>query len=246
MESRREAPQLGQSSTRPKLHPDRYVCTRSRTSNAWISFSSPFWPVRSVDFLASYATLAHSACAMEVVICGAGVSGALLADTTSATGYDVVVIDKRDVATGSTSAASTALCTIEIDVSCLRSWPGSAVKRTRRGLSGVRVACVEVDCRTRRVPRRRRCGFELSKASISRATKSCPVAPRWTRRRDSAPVSRVEFLTKPEIECASAFPLRPRFIPAGAAQIDPYRFSRCGCWRVPPVADAASSIARPR
>ncbi len=51
---------------------------------------------------------------VEVLIVGAGISGALCADALSAAGMDVLVIDRRGVARGST-AASTALLLYELD-----------------------------------------------------------------------------------------------------------------------------------
>ncbi|EDY19039.1 FAD dependent oxidoreductase [Chthoniobacter flavus Ellin428] len=50
----------------------------------------------------------------EVLVLGAGISGALIAHTLVKAGWNVVVVDKRDVAGGSTSA-STALLQYEID-----------------------------------------------------------------------------------------------------------------------------------
>ena len=51
----------------------------------------------------------------DVLIVGAGITGALLADALSADGLDVVVVDRREPGLGSTTA-STALLLFEIDV----------------------------------------------------------------------------------------------------------------------------------
>ncbi|RYD65696.1 MAG: FAD-binding oxidoreductase, partial [Verrucomicrobiaceae bacterium] len=51
----------------------------------------------------------------DVAIIGAGITGALIGEKLSAEGHQVIVLDRRDVATGSTSA-STALLQYEIDV----------------------------------------------------------------------------------------------------------------------------------
>ena len=51
----------------------------------------------------------------DVVIVGAGISGALIAETLSDAGLDVVVVDRRGPAAGST-AASTAMLQYEIDL----------------------------------------------------------------------------------------------------------------------------------
>ena len=50
----------------------------------------------------------------DVAVMGAGISGSLVAESLTAAGHDVIVLDRRDVATGSTSA-STALLQYEID-----------------------------------------------------------------------------------------------------------------------------------
>ncbi len=50
----------------------------------------------------------------DVVVIGAGITGALIAEELSSNGHDVVVLEQRDVAWGSTSA-STALLQYEID-----------------------------------------------------------------------------------------------------------------------------------
>lgn len=72
----------------------------------------PFWLLRN-GLLATYPSLKEDA-RCDVIVLGAGISGAFVAESLSRAGMDVVVIDKRDVAAGSTSA-STALISYEID-----------------------------------------------------------------------------------------------------------------------------------
>lgn len=74
---------------------------------------APYWPI-AAGIPAVYPPLDRDArCAVAIV--GAGVTGALVAHYLAEAGVDVVVLDRRDVATGST-AASTALLQYEIDV----------------------------------------------------------------------------------------------------------------------------------
>ncbi len=73
---------------------------------------TPFWSLRN-GLLASYPALEESV-ECEVAVLGAGVTGALVAWHLAEAGADVVVVDKRDVATGSTSA-STCLLQYEVD-----------------------------------------------------------------------------------------------------------------------------------
>lgn len=74
---------------------------------------APYWPIAD-GLPAAYPPLDRDVrCAVAII--GAGVTGALLADSLADAGLDVVVLDRRDVATGST-AASTALLQYEVDV----------------------------------------------------------------------------------------------------------------------------------
>jgi len=72
----------------------------------------PFWPVLD-GLLASFPALEKETHA-EVAVIGAGITGALIAECLSRAGLDVVVIDRREAAHGSTSA-STCLLQYEID-----------------------------------------------------------------------------------------------------------------------------------
>lgn len=73
----------------------------------------PFWSVKN-GLIATYPVL-HDDIACDIVIVGAGITGSMLAQRLSRDGHHVVVVDRRDVCTGSTSA-STALLQYEIDV----------------------------------------------------------------------------------------------------------------------------------
>lgn len=71
-----------------------------------------FWPIKN-GLMNTYPPLKHDE-QVEVLIIGAGITGALCADELTAAGLGVVVLDSRDAAFGSTSA-STALLQYEID-----------------------------------------------------------------------------------------------------------------------------------
>lgn len=72
----------------------------------------PFWPIRN-GLPAAYPRLKRNL-KTEIAVIGAGVTGAMIADRLIVDGRDVVVLDGREVACGSTSA-STALIQYEID-----------------------------------------------------------------------------------------------------------------------------------
>lgn len=73
---------------------------------------TPWWPLRG-GLVAAYPPLATDA-ACEVVVLGAGITGALVAHRLVEAGVDTLVIDGRDAASGST-AATTALLQYETD-----------------------------------------------------------------------------------------------------------------------------------
>lgn len=72
----------------------------------------PYWAVKNGLMYAFPKMDADLAC--DVVVVGAGITGALIAHELADHGHEVVVLDQRDVAWGSTSA-STALLQYEID-----------------------------------------------------------------------------------------------------------------------------------
>lgn len=72
----------------------------------------PFWAVKNGLMYAFPQLDTDLSC--DVVVMGAGITGALIADELAGHGHDVVVVDQRDVCWGSTSA-STALLQYEID-----------------------------------------------------------------------------------------------------------------------------------
>lgn len=72
----------------------------------------PWWPVKN-GLLETYPPLeADTSC--DVLVLGGGITGALIAHHLVKAGFDTVVVDKREIGTGST-AASTGLLQYEID-----------------------------------------------------------------------------------------------------------------------------------
>lgn len=74
--------------------------------------SEPFWLVKN-GILTSYPSLRKDA-NCEVLIVGGGITGSLIAHQCLEEGYDTMVIDKREIANGS-SAATTSMLQYEID-----------------------------------------------------------------------------------------------------------------------------------
>jgi glycine/D-amino acid oxidase-like deaminating enzyme len=79
--------------------------------------SRPFWPIR--DGLPQVYPALEKNEACEVAVIGAGISGALVAWHLTRAGIDTVVVDRRDVAHGST-AGNTGLVLYELDTSLVR------------------------------------------------------------------------------------------------------------------------------
>ena len=73
----------------------------------------PYWTVKN-GLLANYPALRENL-SCDVLVVGAGITGALIADRLVHAGFDVCVIDRREAGWGSTSA-STGLLQYEIDV----------------------------------------------------------------------------------------------------------------------------------
>ncbi len=78
-----------------------------------LTSDQPYWLQRN-GMVSTYDALrADVTC--ECVVIGAGVTGAMLSDRLARDGFDVIVVDRNEVCTGSTSA-STALLLYDIDV----------------------------------------------------------------------------------------------------------------------------------
>lgn len=75
-----------------------------------------YWKLKN-GLLGTYPTCRKSQ-KCDVLVVGGGISGSLMLDTLVSAGFDVILIDKRDIAAGSTSA-STAMLQYEIDQSLL-------------------------------------------------------------------------------------------------------------------------------
>lgn len=98
----------------------------------------PFWPLKN-GLMAAYPALDRDE-SCDVAVIGGGITGALVADALAAEGVDVVLLDRRDVAAGST-AASTSLLQYEIDVELVdlidRVGEDDAVRAYRLGLEAI-------------------------------------------------------------------------------------------------------------
>lgn len=182
---------------------------------------APFWLVRN-GMGALYPPLdADESC--DVIVIGAGITGALVADALTESGVDVVVIDRREPGIGST-AASTALLLYETDLelapligavgegNAVRSWElgRDAIQEFERLAVGL-----DADCQFSHAT-------SLYLASRSRHAK---------RLREEAAIRRklgfeADFLDRREVEAEYGCDSHGAIRATGAGRIDALRFTQ--------------------
>ena len=110
----RVAPPVGSETTKENLFElwnER--CGHAVVFNMNLTSSHPFWSVNN-GLPANYPSLQRDV-SCDAVVIGGGITGSLVAVHLAEAGVKTLLIDKRDIGTGSTSA-STALIQYEIDV----------------------------------------------------------------------------------------------------------------------------------
>lgn len=181
---------------------------------------SPFWPIQD-GLPADYPALtARVRC--DVAVIGAGVSGALAALHLAEAGLEVVVVDRRDVAHGST-AGSTSLLQYEIDEPLHRLARRYGVERAEACYRRCRDA---IDAIGRLVARHGiDCGFERRKSLFLASAKAQVPALRreWSARRAAGFV--VDWWDRARIAAESSLPQSAGILSADGAQLDAYRFT---------------------
>jgi glycine/D-amino acid oxidase-like deaminating enzyme len=187
----------------------------------------PFWPIQN-GLIRSYPRLRGSI-QCDVVVVGAGITGAIIADELVRAGFDVIILDRRDVATGST-AASTALLQYEMDTSLreLQQWYGPSVARElyRSGLESIRT--VKALCQ--QLPESG--GFQ-DRASLylaSTENDAHDLRHEYTARKaENLPV---EFLDRTAIHARYDFAAPAAIYSLTAGEIDPYQLTHALLHRV--------------
>lgn len=179
-----------------------------------------FWPLKN-GLLNTFPTLdEHVQC--DVVILGGGITGAMIGDRFAQAGLHVTILDKREVASGSTSA-STALLQYEIDTpltSLIERMGKSDAERAYqvclKSIYQIQKLCesLEDDC-----------GFQL-KPSLYFASRSRDV--KALRKEFEARVEagfEVEFWEKKEIESHYSFSKPAAIFSRDGAEVDAFRFA---------------------
>ncbi|MEA3209229.1 MAG: hypothetical protein QOE70_2286 [Chthoniobacter sp.] len=178
--------------------------------------SHPFWPLQD-GLLGIYPSLKQDL-HCEVAIVGGGISGALVADALIREGVDVVLVDRRDIAGGSTSA-STALLQYEIDVHLT----DLARRYGRADAERVYRLCLESIGKTGRLLASDDCGFE-PRSSVYLASQPSDVPglrAEWRARRRAG--IDVRFLSARELGRRFSFEGAGAILSSDAAVLNPYR-----------------------
>jgi glycine/D-amino acid oxidase-like deaminating enzyme len=190
----------------------------------------PFWPVND-GLIQTYPKLdADITC--RVAVLGGGITGALVAHHLIDAGIETIVLDKRDVASGST-AGSTALLQYEIDTTLAELTELRGADHAARAYLACRRAIDKLEQLASRIPDRS--GFERKKSLYlaSRTRDRKVLRKEWELRR--ALGLNVDYLDEPEIAERFAFRRPAALLSHDAAQVDPYAFThellRDGCTR---------------
>jgi glycine/D-amino acid oxidase-like deaminating enzyme len=182
--------------------------------------ASPYWPIRN-GLIASYPPINHSV-SCEVAIVGGGITGALIAYHLCLAGVETLLVDKRDIGAGSTSA-STGLLQYEADVPLRNLIPKvgeeHAVRSYHLGREAIAkiaklVAHLEVDC-----------GFEYRRSLfLAKHKKDVPDlrVEYALRRKCGIPL---DFLEETDIASVFSFSRPAALYSEEGGQVDPHRLT---------------------
>jgi glycine/D-amino acid oxidase-like deaminating enzyme len=180
----------------------------------------PFWLLKN-GLLSGYPSLkADVRC--DVVVLGGGISGAFVAESLTRAGMDVVVIDKRDVGAGSTSA-STALLQYEIDTQLTDLTEQIGQRDAERAY---RVCHDSIDAIERLVDELRvECVFQRKRSAYLAVKDSEEAALRDECAARQAAGIAVEYLDAAEVAARFSFSRPAALISEQAAQLDAHRLT---------------------
>lgn len=182
--------------------------------------SRPFWPMRD-GLPATFPPLeANVEC--EVAIVGGGISGALIAWALVDAGFDVVLLDRREVAHGST-AGNTGLLLYQLDEPLHRLIRRMGRARAERALQRCRAALLAVEKLVREL--RLECGFGRKRSLYLAAERSHVRRLECEFTALQAAGLAVEWWPRRRLAAESTLPHAAAILARDAAQLDPYRFT---------------------
>jgi glycine/D-amino acid oxidase-like deaminating enzyme len=181
---------------------------------------TPFWQIKD-GLLATYPSLKHNI-RCDVVVVGGGISGALAAHHLTEAGVDTVVLEKRDIGYGSTSA-STSLLQYEIDTHLHELIDMIGERDAVRSYQ----VCLEALGKAERLISRLAddCGFERKTSLyVTSHKRDLPSLKQEfeTRRRFGF---QLELLSQAEVEAHFSFSAPAALLSYDAAQLDVYRLT---------------------
>lgn len=179
----------------------------------------PFWPIKN-GLMHAYPKLdADLRC--DVVVVGGGITGALVADALAARGLEVAVVEKRDIAWGST-AASTALLQYEIDtplIDLIDRYGDADAARAYRGCSDAIGALAEIAAGVAPSHFRRCDSLYLASSLLHRRRLRREHAARMDHGLDS------QYLDREAVRARYGIGASCALLTATAATVDPYRLT---------------------
>ncbi len=185
-----------------------------------------FWPIDN-GLLHTYPPLTEDQRA-DVLVIGAGITGALCADELTRHGHSVVVLDRRDAATGSTSA-STALLQYEIDTNLTELTGMIGQRDAERAYQLCREAIDAVQELTRQLPDD--CGFkERGSLYYASSRKDARMLVKEHAARRAAGFE-VELLDAAAVRAQFGIGAPAALYSRDGAEVDPYRLAQQLLWR---------------
>jgi len=182
--------------------------------------SHPFWPIKD-GLVATYPPLEHDE-ECDVFVLGGGITGAIFADRLTKEGFDVVVLDRRDIGHGSTSA-STAMLQYEIDTHLIdligligREQAERAYRLSVDSLATL--AQLAAECPLD-------CGFTKKRSVYVASTEADVEALRREALARTMIGIEAEFVAGPELREKYALPHPAAIVSEAAATGDPYLFA---------------------
>lgn len=182
--------------------------------------SRPFWPIRD-GLPATFPPLTKNV-VCDVAIIGGGISGAMISHLLTAAGIETVVLDRREVAHGST-AGNTGLLLYEVDEPLHRLARLIGREPAERAFRRCRRA-IDVAAK---LARQSRLGCEFERKSSLYLAANRAHLPRLRREFEARRAAgfEVEWWSRGRIARESTLPHPAAILSRGAAQLDAYRLA---------------------
>jgi glycine/D-amino acid oxidase-like deaminating enzyme len=195
------------------------VRARAKADCVDLKSGSPFWSVKH-GILANYPILKQDL-ACDVAVIGGGITGALVAHYLCEAGVDVVVVDKRDVGHGSTSA-TTGLILYEIDTMLVELMDMVGEEHAIRAYR----LCVDAVEKLQRLSAEVGAGDFQPKKSVYLASRKRDVAMLRAEHAARRKIGiEVDYLEKSDIEARFSFSRPAALLSHTAGEVDAYELT---------------------